>query len=303
LVPWWFRTIVLRAFVSSWFKRFYFLSSYRRGATWARGAVACATSLGLLLCGPAEAAASAAPLMLRYDASWAGLPAAKIYVRLEDWGAAYATRIEVQTEGIPRWFSRFKARADSTGSWSADGAARPTRYDAVYDLRKRKDKRVSLRFREEAGALIAERGPEDTSKRPPPDETYRRNVVDPLTALAAVRHQLLTGALAHRGSFVIPVFDSSRRFNVEGRVEPEAWGDKTRLLFHLMLRPITGFKEQTKADPDEDIEDKPRAVEMTFTDDERFVPLRLSVWIVWLPAIVALDRECAEEQSCAVVGR
>jgi hypothetical protein len=236
-------------------------------------------ALLLLLAAPAAAGSIEA----RYVATWAGLPAGEVAMRIEDDGTLYRGRLDMRTEGLPRWFTRFQGVATTEGRFAPDGRALPAQYDAIYDLRKRKNKRNSLRFVARDGALLAERGPEDTSKKPPIGPEFRRGVVDPLTALIAVRHRLLHGKLGPDGRFVVPVFDGSRRFDAQGA----ATRRDGRVHVSLMLIPIAGFDEE-KPDEDEDPENRPREVEVEFTDDARLLPLRLEVSIAWLPAVVRL---------------
>ena len=53
-------------------------------------------------------------------------------------------------------------------------------------------------FAKPRGRRFAERGPGDTSKKPPLAEEFRKNVLDPLSALTAIRHELRRG---NRASF------------------------------------------------------------------------------------------------------
>jgi hypothetical protein len=233
----------------------------------------------LALVAPARAGAIEA----RYVATWAGLPAGEIAMRIEDDGSHYSGRLEIRTEGLPRWLTRFRGTVVSEGRLAADGTAHPLRYDAIYDLRKRKNKHNSLRFVGAPGGVVAERGPGDTSKKPPIAERFRRGVVDPLTALVAVRHRIQAGQLGADGHFVVPVFDGSRRFDADGRVARQ----DGRVRVALLLKPIAGFDED-KPDEDEDPENSPREVLLEFTDDARLLPVRLEVSIGWLPAVVRL---------------
>ena len=88
------------------------------------------------------------------------------------------------------------------GDRFADGPPAPEHYEAHYDLRKARGKRQTMRFISRAGAVFAERGPDDTSQKPPLADNFRKNVLDPLSALTAIRHELRRG---NRGSFTVPV--------------------------------------------------------------------------------------------------
>lgn len=141
-------------------------------------------------------------------------------------------------------------------------------------------------------AVIADRGAADTSKKPPLAERFRTNVLDPLSALAAIRQELRRG---NRGAFTIPVYDGARRFDVRVRVLPKREGD-TALHLALTLAPIAGFKGETSDDGDPDT--APRPVALTISDDRRLMPLSMSVSLGYLPLVVELSRVCGGAAPC-----
>lgn len=265
-------------------------------------------ALGLLLAGsapagpPQEATTQTASLeagpVLHYSADWAGLPAAQIDVALSGEGTHYRDEIDIHTEGLPRWFTNFSGDAWSEGELAANGSAVPQRYDALYTLRRRHDKRIALRVVEQDGSRLTVRGPEDSSSKPPLDEKYRRDVLDPISALAAIRHYLETHPHTVGGQFTIPVFDGARRFDVLGRIVPgeadPADGPVVQLV--LSLRPIAGFKGETSEDGDPD--NAPRDVELRLTDDARLLPLYMRVHIAFLPLVVRFEKLCPALKAC-----
>jgi hypothetical protein len=240
--------------------------------------------------------AAADPLAARYTASWAGLPAGEIFLRLDDEGESYRGEAEVHTAGLPRLFTRFRGHATAEGRLLAGGAVGPASYDARYDLRKRRDKGISMRFVRAGAAVLAERGPGDTSSKPPLPEANRRDVVDPIGALVALRHQIRAGALRRTGRIFVPVYDGSRRFDLDGHAEPDAGDGVLRLA--LLLRPLAGFKGEA-SDDDDNPDEATRAVRLELTDDERLIPLRMEVEIAWFTTVVALDHLCADATPCA----
>jgi hypothetical protein len=228
-----------------------------------------------------------------YQATWAGLPAGEIRLTLRDDPAAYRDEIEIRTEGLARLLTRFHARAVSEGRLAAAPLPTPIRYDAFYELRKARDRRLSMGFASRVdGARIAERGPADTSKKPPLAEKFRTNVLDPLSALAAIRHALRRG---ERGSFMIPVYDGTRRFDVKVQVLPKRAGESTMHLA-LTLVPIAGFKSEASDDGDPDT--APRPVALTISDDQRLMPLAMQVSLGYLPLVVGLTRWCGPAAPC-----
>jgi uncharacterized protein DUF3108 len=239
---------------------------------------------------------------LRYVATWAGLPAGEVHLQLAEGASAFRAQIDISTVGLPRWLTRFRARGISEGAVAAGGLAAPERYDAAYDLRSRKGKRISMRFVGSGGDSVAERGPEDSSEKYLLPPALLTDVVDPLAALTRMREALRTG-LAGRGHFAIPVFDGKRRFDVEERAvsrETRRIGDQVLPVLHLslLLHPIAGFRgDDGEPNPDP----KPRGLDILFSDDGSFTPLRLEVTVAWLTMVVELAERCDTMTPCKVV--
>lgn len=238
--------------------------------------------------------AAAETLNLRYEARWAGLPAADVAYSLAMQQTGFEARMRMQTRGLAWLFSKFQGRATATGA-VAGGRLLPAGYEAVYDLRKRKDKRIEIRYRGAPDARVAYRGAGDTTDHPEIEQTYRENVIDPLTAFAAIRQAVRSGAVQRAGRFRLPVYDDQRRFDVEGAVtgrERLRLGgravDATRI--DMLLRPIAGFHATGAEDP----EDTPRPVVLYLSDDERAIPLRAEVRIAFLTAVIGLTADCGE---------
>jgi hypothetical protein len=261
----------------------------RRGLGWLLAA-------SLLWAGTGARPAVADDIVAAYAAFWAGLPAAEIRLNLTEDKAAYHGRIEITTEGLPALLSRFRATAVAEGRLDADRPAQPEHYDATYDLRKRHNSHISILFIDRTGGLVAERGPEDTSHKPPLAEGFRRNAVDPLTALERIRGALRALRQRPEGSFTVPVFDGARRFDIIGRVPPAKDPADGVLRVELTLRPIAGFKGETSEDGDPDT--APRKVALTVTNDARMMPLSITVPVFYLPLLVRLDHLCGATDAC-----
>jgi hypothetical protein len=141
--------------------------------------------------------------------------------------------------------------------------------------------------------VFADRGPDDTSQKPPLADKFRKNVLDPLSALTAIRHELRRG---NRGSFTVPVYDGARRFDVVAQVLPKKEGDRV-LHLRLTLSPIAGFKGETSDDGDPD--NAPRPVDIRISDDARLLPLSMQVSVAYMPLTVELARSCESSAACA----
>jgi hypothetical protein len=254
----------------------------------------CALGIALLLATATTRQAAADDIVALYTAFWAGLPAADIRLKLGGSGPGYHDEIVIATQGLPHLFTRFRATASAEGRLAADRQAEPSHYLAVYDLRKRQGRRVSMHFVSRTGGTIAERGPDDTSRKPPLAEAFRKDAVDPLSALERIRAALRA---SERDSFKIPVYDGARRFDIVGGVLPKASPADGIIRAELTLRPIAGFKGDTSEDGDPD--DAPRKVELTVTDDTRMVPLSIKVPIFFMPLVVQFQRLCAAPDPCS----
>jgi uncharacterized protein DUF3108 len=258
---------------------------------WGRHGVA----IGVLLLAATGGPAAAEEIVANYGAYWAGLPAANIRLTLRNGGVGYHDEIEITTQGLPHLFTRFRATASAEGRLAADRTAEPSRYLAAYDLRKRHDRRVSMHFVPRPGGTVAERGPDDTSRKPPLAEAFRKNSVDPLSALERIREALRA---ARPGSlFLVPVYDGARRFDMVGQILRKSNPADDTLRVELTLRPIAGFRGETSEDGDPD--DAPRKVELIVTDDARLLPLSITVQVFFMPLVIRFEELCPTARSCS----
>jgi hypothetical protein len=226
-----------------------------------------------------------------YDASWAGVPAAKLRLSVHDGPDGYRNEIGIETLGLARWATKFHGNATGIGRLVPEHLPSPQTYDSHYDLRKRKHKVLSMRFIAEDGATVAERQPDDTSRKPQLAEKFRRNVLDPLAILAAIRQRLKEHPEA---GFTLPGYDGARRFDVVTRAPPHRADGIIHLA--LTLHAIAGFKGESSEDGDPD--DAPRPVDTTFSDDQRLMPLSMTVPIWYLPLTVELAGWSKAGESC-----
>jgi hypothetical protein len=246
-------------------------------------------------CASADAA-RAEELSAAYRVSYVGLPAGEIRFRFSGDGAAYRDEIAVESSGLARWVTHFRGTAASEGRLADDDHAAPRRYDALYDLRNRRNSHISMRFIGRDGAVIAEREAADTSRKPVLPDRYRRDVVDPIAALAAIRHALLRHPPR---DFTVPVYDGARRFDVLVHVVA-AGGKEPTIRLLLTLRPIAGFKGEASDEGDPD--DAPRPVEAVFTDDANLLPISMRVTVWYLPLVVKFDHFCKSFDACTKGG-
>ncbi len=267
---------------------------------WRQGPPKYAALILFALCLWVSHTARADALVAHYTAYWAGLAAAEIRLKLSGDDANYHDEIEIRSEGLPHLITRFRADAQAGGRLVPGRSAEPTRYDALYDVRKWRNSRIAMRFVPRDGGVVAERAAEDTSKKALLAEKYRRDSVDPLTAFEIVRNAV--AAAAARGAapdavFTVPVYDGTRRFDVVGHVLQKTDQSPGTLRIALDLRPIAGFKGQSEVDGDPD--NAPRPVAVTLTDDKRLLPVSMTLRVFYLPLVIQLDRVCAGGNACS----
>jgi hypothetical protein len=227
-----------------------------------------------------------------YRATWAGVPAAEIRLVLRDGPADYHDEIAVAAQGLSWLVTHFRGNAVAEGKVAVGGAPAPARFESNYDLRRRKDRQLRMKFVARNDAVIAERGPGDTSRKPELAEQFRRNVIDPLSVITSIRAAVRRGETG----FTIPVYDGARRFNAEVRVLPRDPKDPG-IHLALVLRAIAGFKGESSDDGDPD--DAPRPASLTLSDDMRLTPQSMSVKIWFFPLDVSLERICTANEPCS----
>jgi Protein of unknown function (DUF3108) len=245
----------------------------------------------LAVCLAANAAA-AERLTLRYSATWGGGRAADIQLLLDENGPTFRNQLDIETVGLARLLSGFRARAISAGAAEAEIA--PRAFDAVYDSKRKRDKRIDLQFVERADGLLAEEGPNNTSTDPVIPEQFRRDVIDPLTSITAIRRLVRERSIDPAKGFTLAVYDGKHRFDVDGTVvstETLRWGAERvqAINLRLLLRPVAGFDGESEDGyrPDANT----RELQVTLTNDKRAIPIRMSVPIAYVPAVIVLDRD------------
>jgi hypothetical protein len=251
------------------------------------------SSLAVLLVAFSTAApARAEDSSALYQAYWAGVPAAEMRLTVHDGPEGYREELAVRAEGLARLATHFRAIAVSSGQLAGGVVPAPSRFDAHYDLRKRRKQVLAIVFVAADGGTLAERAAGDTSRKPPLPAGFRRNVMDPLSVFAAIREAVRR----HAAAFTIPAYDGARRFDVLGRASSGELDGKRVWDVALTLRPIAGFKGDTSDDDDPD--SAPRPVALTLADDAALMPVAMTVRVYYLPLTVELERLCTAAQPC-----
>ena len=224
--------------------------------------------------GPAAAQApgQTSQTHLRFEASWAGLLAADLVISMGNDGDGNTFRL--RTRGLFDPFVRLRVAATTEGR-----AADQSRLYRVNYTNRRRARSVKVRFDgEQAVPTIRTKGAtpaEDREKEAKVPAAQRTNVLDPLTALARIfqnaRH-LITGGPE---TFVLPVYDGRRRFDLKGDVRGTVGrvikGRSERVhRLRFTADPIAGFKTRHQGLW------RKYAFDVYLSTDGRFLPLLIS---------------------------
>lgn len=197
------------------------------------------------------AAVAAEPESLSFQAYWGGLDAAEIAFSAEQQDGRYHGHLSIHTHGLTHFMTGLSVESDGWGTVTASGF----HPDSFSQSTRSKDKtrRVDMRFVAEGElaekVLDEERRadssllPPDPDDNPPLPEQLRRHVLDPVTALFEMGRR----AMAGEGSFVLPVCDGRRRYDLQVTAVGPAHhdiGGKTydTLDLRAVMKPLFGFK-------------------------------------------------------------
>jgi len=249
-------------------------------------------------------AAQDAPLNLRYGLYWAGIQIATLTLEHEIQPTRYRSRLLIKTVGLVEKLVHYRAKTLATG-WLGDGdSLLPVTYRSEYRSRK-KDRRSVVKFDPASGDVVelenTKRGKPDNSKVP---EALRRNVIDPLTAFLRIRDHIATAGEGE--TFTAQIFDGRRRYDlaaeVVGRDRASVAGRQQRV---VRLALTLEFLAGSNADDMEKVavDDDRIEAELLLSDDQRLLPLRLSLLDTVIAGSIELLQDCSGEAGCQLAAR
>jgi hypothetical protein len=245
-----------------------------------------------------------APLNLRYGLYWAGFQIATLTLEHEIQSTRYRSQLLIESVGLVEKLVHYRARTLATGRLGDGDSLLPVTYRSEYRSRK-KDRRSIVKFDPASGDVleleITKRGKPDDSKVP---EALRKNVIDPLTAFLRIRDHVAT---AVKGEvFTAQIFDGRRRYDLAAEVvgRDRAWiagRDQRAVRLALTLEFLAGSNvddlEEVAAD-DHRVE-----AELMLSDDQRLLPLRLSILNTVIAGRIELLQDCSGEAGCQLAAR
>src|ERR671919_1224482 len=245
------------------------------------------------------AAGSDAPIELRYRFTWAGVPIAELGLRHATNSTIYQTEVAIRTIGLADQLLGYRGSSHATGQYEEPDGFSASRFRSA-STSYRKSRRILVRFDRETGDVIelelTRRGEPDRSKVP---EALQKGVVDPLTAVLQMRHQLARSG--NLDGYKAAVFDGRRRFDAEARVtgrHQAEIGERSRPVIEVEigLAWIAGASAG-ELDEAEAGENRLR-LKLLLSDDEKLIPLRLSTMDSLLTATAEIVPECLGPAGC-----
>jgi hypothetical protein len=242
------------------------------------------------------------PVELRYRFTWAGLPFAELGLRHATNTTVYQTEIAIRTIGLADQVVGFRASSHATGLYEEPDGFSASRYRSASST-YRKSRRILVRFDRETGDVIeldlTRSGQPDRSKVP---AALQKGVMDPLTAVLQMRHQLATAG--DLDGYRAAVFDGRRRFDAEakvmGRHRAEIAG-RTWPVVELEIN-LTWLAGANSDDIDKAEAGHNRLrLKLLLSDDERLIPLRLSTMDSLITATAEIVAECLAPAGCTLV--
>lgn len=258
----------------------------------------------LLVLVPLRAGLGAEPdterLDLRYDMYFGGFHVADVGFERSRDGATYEADLEIRTAGLADLIARYRGRAIATGIDNGALEPRPERYTYRYTSRKsRRDVEVTYDpDRRHAREVIStKRGRADPTDVP---RALWQEVIDPLSAILALRERIRAARAGGDRTFEAQVFDGRRRYDLsatmKGSVEKNG---QPAIRVDLRIKPLAGF------DTDEMSADEIRRgyrARALFSDDERLVPIDIRTIDTKAIVVFRLTRDCSAPDACGSAG-
>lgn len=259
--------------------------------------------IALALVASLPRAAEEAPLDLRYALHWAGFQIATLKLQHSLAPSGYDAKLVIESVGLIERLVRYRAKTLAQGELGPDGRLLPAAFSTEYRSRK-KARSARVSFDAASGDVVevalTKRGEPDQSKVP---EALRKAVVDPLTAFLHIRQHV---AERPDEPFLAQVFDGRRRYELAARVTGReratvAGRDRPVIRLALTLAYVAG------ANPDdlEDlaVDDDRLELELLLSDDERLLPLGMTMLNGILAASIELLQDCSGAAGCQLAAR
>lgn len=232
-----------------------------------------------------------------YTFGLTGLDIGRMGIEIEQDPNHYAAVADITLVGLAKMIANHSSH--TTIEASGSHFTYPNRqYESQYRTKKKK-KSVLLEYKN--GKIVSEdiQPPDNRDTRPAVSAQMKNTGYDPLSFILEMRTEAATAAKDGTSSFVIHAFDGRRlteaTFTVLGKKNITFNGRRiSTTALSVKRKPLEGFT----ASEIEDWSPKEPPLFVYFSDDERFIPLRLEL-TMWFGTLTAdLAKECRTGESC-----
>lgn len=232
-----------------------------------------------------------------YDIRLSDIRFAKLGLELEQTATSYDIICDVAITGLLKFFTKHSSH--TTVSASGKDFVYPSRsYESKYKTRK-KSRHVKMLYENGQTKKETSIPPVNTAKRKQPTPEQRKDHYDPLSFLIKMRQEVIGTLKENNKGFMLKVFDGRRltgaQFTIIGEKTISYKGKERSVIAVKIKRSlISGYTQ--KEYKTHSSKEKPLTV--YFSNDERFIPLKLETnfWFSTLSATLA--KECRTGESC-----
>ncbi len=191
-----------------------------------------------------------------YDFTWSGIPVGKIVITVNETDNSYRINSYARTKGIIRLFSRHKSKVFVEGA-RANGNYLPLYFHSKYMDGDKQQRSIEIRYNKSGDVITENISPPKRASRPEVPAELKKNSVDILTSILALRQKLSAiftncskSKSAQKCKFYIPIFDGKRRFDLWAEIiEPNsnfisAGTSQPAIKLQLWRVPIAGFRDK-----------------------------------------------------------
>jgi hypothetical protein len=250
---------------------------------------------GLALGKPALAGDGPPPLDLKglYQFDFSGVPIGKVGAEIEQNGNDYSIATDVTATGILKLFTKHSSHT------TVDAHDHTAIYESHY---RTKNKKRYVKLVYDAGKIVEEKvePPDNRATRPAVPAKLKNGAADLLSFNLRLREAVWKATKTGGSVITLRAYDGRRLTEVSGKIlgkKTIIYGGENRfpvIKLALSRKPLAGFS----ASELEDYKKKEPPLYLYYSDDERLVPVKLEVTLLFGKVTGTLVKECRTGESC-----
>lgn len=236
----------------------------------------------LLLAYPVWAKEPLTPIDFKgeYALSFAGIPFGKMDIAITQSPSSYSMQSDIASTGVADVFAKHSSHTNVTAK--GKNFKYTSRSYQSHSQTRKKQRDISLEYKDDRLVMEKVLPPDNRENRKELPVALKNSAYDPLSIIIKIRQEIITlrnkAANVHSVDFPINLYDGRRLTQANVSVHERQMlsvGDIDVPVIHVSIKRklIAGFtdKELSQYDPNEP------PLNLYFSDDEKFLPLRLSI--------------------------